>query len=82
MADETPKFAALDAAETIDFFANKAPKCPHCGSDFDIERNEAWFLFDENDTHDVECPDCDLVFQVNSLASWSFSTDEQERGRG
>lgn len=76
--DVTP-LAALHAADSsFDFAANSKPKCPHCGEDFDIQENDAWRLYDENDTHDVECPSCDLRFLVNSHARWSFSTDEQE----
>ena len=74
----TEPLAALEAGEWSDFWANKQPKCPHCGEDFDINDNEAWFLYDENYTHDVECPSCELSFRVNSSASWCFSTDEQE----
>lgn len=73
------KFQALDAGNNTDFWGNRQPKCPHCGSDFDIARNDAWNLFDENETHKVTCPDCHLGFLVNSVASWSFSTDEQDR---
>lgn len=69
---------ALKAGNWLEFSSNKQPKCPHCGEDFDIQDNEAWHLYDDNDTHDVTCPSCDLDFQVNSSASWSFSTDEQE----
>jgi len=76
------RFAALDAGDWLSFFANKRPKCPHCGSEFDISESEAWHLYDENDMHEVECLSCNLSFQVNSSASWTFSTDEQERGDG
>jgi uncharacterized Zn-finger protein len=73
----TERLSALKE-NPLSFFANKNPKCPHCGEDFDIDRNEAWFLYDESDTHDVDCPRCDMEFRVNPIASWSFSTDEQE----
>lgn len=72
------KFAALEAGNSFDFCANSDPKCPHCGDDFDIRENEAWFLYDENETHEIECPSCELKFSVNASANWSFSTDEQE----
>lgn len=73
------KFAALNARHRLDFCANKKPKCPHCGEDFDIEDNEAWFLYDEQGgPHEIECDSCGLPFSVSSIASWSFSTDEQE----
>lgn len=75
MAD---KLKALKAGGYMKFFGNKMPKCPHCGDDFDIERNEAWFLYDENGPHEVDCPRCNEAFSVSSLANWSFSTDEQD----
>lgn len=74
----TEKFEALNKGPSYDFCANDKPKCPHCGSDFDIEEGEAWFLYDEQNTHEVECPDCNMEFQVNSWAKWHFSTDDQE----
>lgn len=72
------KLAALKAASSLQFFANNKPKCPHCGEDFDIAENEAWRLYDENDTHEVTCPSCEQDFSVRSSAHWVFSTDEQE----
>lgn len=75
----TEKFEALKAGHSFDFCVNKKPKCPHCGEDFDISDNEAWFLYDEDrGPHDVDCPDCHLPFSVSAVAHWSFSTDEQE----
>lgn len=74
------KFAALDAEGWMEFSGNSQPKCPHCGDDFNITDNEAWHLYDENDTHEVECLRCEETFQVSSSARWSFSTDEQDRG--
>ena len=72
------RLSALRAGRSLDFSVNKEPKCPHCGEDFNIDRNEAWRLYDENDTHTVECSSCEMDFNVNSSATWSFSTDEQE----
>jgi uncharacterized Zn-finger protein len=75
---KTEPLKALNAAKSPwEFSANKQPVCPHCGDAYDIERNDAWRLYDENDTHEVDCPSCDGIFRVNSHASWSFSTDEQ-----
>ncbi|WP_011579544.1 MULTISPECIES: hypothetical protein [Chelativorans] len=73
---------ALKEGRPWEFSATAAPKCPHCGIDFDIDRNEAWFLYDENHTHDVECPSCERGFQVSSTARWIFSTDEQDEESG
>lgn len=72
------KLEALNKAGWSDFSMNDKPRCPHCGDDFDIRENEEWRLYDENDSHDVECMGCHLSFRVNSHARWSFSTDEQD----
>lgn len=72
------RLAALEREGWSEFSGNRNPKCPHCGEDFDIRENEAWHLYDENDTHEVECNSCYENFQVNSSASWCFSTDDQE----
>jgi uncharacterized Zn-finger protein len=77
MSEEKLK-ALRQAADTFEFRHNKEPKCPHCGADFDIFGNEAYSLYDENDRHEVECPKCELPFQVESSCSWRFNTDEQE----
>ncbi len=71
-------FEALDA-NPYDFSGNKSPSCPHCGEAFDITENDAWFLYDENSDHDVDCSSCAGAFLVRSSAEWRFSTDEQER---
>lgn len=73
----TGQFAALKKGGWMEFSSNSQPKCPHCGEDFDIRENEAWYLFSEDD-HEVECQSCDGEFKVISSANWSFSTDEQE----
>ena len=75
---ETKRLAALESGDFWEFFANKEPKCPHCGSDFSIRENEAWQLYNDNEGHDVTCPSCELDFIVNSSATWVFSTDAQE----
>jgi transcription elongation factor Elf1 len=72
------KLSALKSGHWSDFSMTVNPICPHCGTEFDIRENEAWFVYDDNNTHTVECNRCENEFQVNSHARWSFSTDEQE----
>lgn len=67
----------LSTDNTIDYFGNDSPVCPHCDHEADIAENEWWFLYDEA-THYVDCPDCGKEYQVGSRAKWTFSTDEQE----
>jgi hypothetical protein len=74
---ETQRLEALKAGKTLEFAVNKMPKCPHCGEVYDIGRNDAWQLYDDNDSHEVDCPSCELSFRVVSHAVWTFSTDDQ-----
>lgn len=78
MTDTQPKLASLNEGPDWAFSRNEKPKCPHCGEDFDIAENEAFFVYDENNTHTVECMSCKLPFWVNSFADWRFSTDVQD----
>lgn len=69
---------ALAAGGSSEFWRNKSPKCPHCGDDYDIERHDAYDLYDDANDHEVECPKCELTYLVRSHASYSFSTDGQD----
>jgi hypothetical protein len=70
---------ALTAAPSdIYFVMNKQPRCPHCGADFDIFENEAFYLYQDDGENEVTCEACDLPFTVRSVAHWSFSTEEQD----
>lgn len=70
--------ALNSASSDIDFAMNKNPKCPHCGNDFDVFEREAFYLFNEDTSHDVECDVCDLPFTIRSVSSWHFDTSEQD----
>lgn len=70
---------ALKTGDRWDFVLNDCPKCPHCGDDFDIDVNEAYYLYDMSATdHEVICLGCDLLFSVVVDAKYSFTTDRQE----
>lgn len=74
----TKPLEALNAAKnSTEFCLNRFPKCPHCGDDYDIREREAWELYNEG-THEIDCPTCGLGFNVVSVASYTFSTDEQD----
>lgn len=75
MAD---RLAALEGGPSWEFILNKQPKCPHCGSDFDISENEAWDLYDDDDSHEVQCSDCELTYSVRTHKTYAFSTDDQD----
>lgn len=72
------RLAALkDATDSLEFWGNKAPKCPHCGHECDIGRNEWWRIYEEG-RHDVTCPMCDHDFTVSTRVGYTFCTDVQE----
>jgi hypothetical protein len=70
---------AMRSGDRWDFVHCDSPKCPHCGEDFDISENEAWFVYDlSQDSHELSCPACDNPFHVEVYAKFTFSTDGQE----
>lgn len=77
------KFAALKKAKEedgpfpSDYWSNKDPRCPHCGTECDVSKQEWWKLYEEGE-HDVTCPHCYEDFTVTTRVQYSFSTDEQE----
>ena len=71
-------FAALREGDTFAFWGNDYPLCPHCGERCSISDNEWWFVYDDNDRHNVACPHCDGDFQITTRATYTFSTDEQD----
>ena len=75
---DTERLAELNNLGSSHFWGNSTPLCPHCGAAFDIERNDAYDLYSDDDRHEVDCPQCDLRFSVRTHTSHSFSTDEQD----
>lgn len=70
--------AATNRQDEMEFVMNKQPKCPHCGAEFDIDRNEAWHLYSDDDSDmEVECDSCEREFEVKVHCQYTFSTDEQ-----
>lgn len=67
---------ALKAGRDYEFWGSSAPKCPHCGHECGIERND-WFRLYEEGSHEVTCPECDRDFDVETRVSFTFSTDTQ-----
>ena len=68
--------ALRESKDILEFFANKTPKCPHCGDDYDISKCDAWQLYEEGE-HSVSCQSCDMDFDVSTRASYPFTTDHQ-----
>lgn len=80
MTGNVKRFGALnkDSRAWLDFSMNKLPKCPHCGTDYDIDEHGAWELYDENFNDDLTCDECNMTFSVSVQAIYRFSTDCQE----
>lgn len=74
----TEPLEALNASDSMEFWGNKQPKCPHCGAEYDIDRHEAWELYSDDDEHEVDCGTCELSFRVRTITTHVFSTDEQD----
>lgn len=55
------------------FTHNEKPKCPHCGYVF-IDLTDYGEIYEDGE-HELECPDCDLTFDVSTHVEVSFSTD-------
>ena len=69
---------ATNRRDEMEFVMNKQPKCPHCGTEFDIDRNESWHLYSKDDAdQEVECDSCGREFEVKVHCQYPFSTDEQ-----
>ena len=77
------KFAALKRAKELDphipdgFWGADQPKCPHCGTVFDVSEHGAWNVYEEGE-HELSCGDCDQDFTVQTRVSFSFDTSNAD----
>ena len=46
--------------------------CPHCGSDYSIDENESYHLYDTDDIEELTCGSCEKEFFVSVHKSFSF----------
>ena len=46
--------------------------CPHCGSDYSIDENEKYHLYDTDDIEELTCGICEKEFFVSVRKSFSF----------
>ena len=69
----------LNEDNTLDYWGEKNPTCPHCDEIFDVMENEAFELYEEGN-HDITCRSitCGKEFSVESVSEFTFNTDEQE----
>ena len=76
--DDNGFLAELDRCGSTEFWGNKAPMCPHCGAEYNIDWNEHWSLYNDDDRHECTCGECNRLFYVRTITSHSFCTDEQD----
>ncbi len=60
----------------IDYWGNDKPKCPHCGTEFDVWDGDNPLSLDyEDDGHTTfECTDCGKAFVTVTHVHYKFST--------
>jgi uncharacterized Zn finger protein len=56
----------------------KDPICPHCKEIYDIDHNESYNLYSDEEIHEVDCNICEKTFFVKTHTSYSFTTDIDE----
>jgi len=50
------------------------PVCPHCNEVYDIDSNESYFLYNDDDYHELTCNSCEKDFWVKTHTSHTFET--------
>lgn len=61
-------------------YRKNQPICPHCDTEYDIDKNESYFLYnhDEEERHELICDSCEKEFWVQTVTIFKFSTSEFE----
>ena len=53
--------------------------CPHCKEEWDIDENEAYYLYDEdNDDKEIICDKCGKKFYIKIFICYRFETVKTE----
>ena len=69
---------AIEHETERDYEDELNPRCPHCGSEFNIERNGAWHIYaDDGAETECTCDACQRKFTATTNCRYSFSTTEQ-----
>jgi hypothetical protein len=68
--------ALRESDDSMEFWGNDSPKCPHCAVDYRVEDNDAWRIYEEGE-HELTCVNCGLDFTVSTRVSYSFDTERQ-----
>lgn len=61
---------------SLDYWRNKLPKCPHCGTDFQVweDDNPQALGYDDGDHTTFECASCGKEFVTVTTVEYVFST--------
>lgn len=64
----------------IDYWANDLPKCPHCGTDFQVWRgdNPISLNYEDGGKTTFECASCSKEFVCVTMVKYKFSTAPTE----
>jgi len=68
----------LTTDNSMDYWGNEQPKCPHCDDEIDLGRYDLNWLYEEGE-HTIDCPCCEKALTVSTRVSFSFNTDKQEQ---
>ena len=62
--------------DSIDYWGNDRPKCPHCGTDFKVwgDDNPLLLNYQDGGKTDFECVSCRKEFVCVTMVKYAFST--------
>jgi len=61
----------------MEHYSKPEPICPHCQKEIGIDEHELYHLYNSDDNHEIECPECEKIFWVNPIAKFTFSTNTE-----
>lgn len=62
-----------------DHYNKKQPICPHCDAEYDIDKNESYFLYNyDEENHELICDGCEKEFWVKPVITFTFTSAECE----
>jgi hypothetical protein len=59
---------------------DKQPICPYCNEVYDIDKNESYFLYSDNDDyHELNCDKCEKDFLVEVIIKYTFKSAKDSK---
>lgn len=70
----------MGVLDYIDYWGNEKPKCPHCGTDFDVwgDDNPINLSYEDGGQTTFECKSCHEDFCCVTNIKYTFSTAVDE----